>query len=154
MSHRYPSQSQRTGKRAGSRDRAKTVTEPTAPGAVGSMPAAPWPTSAATLTAGRWGVGTEGLVAFQDDHRRAVGVELLKHLADTFTGLQRRRVLGAQRHVVCLGNRLQLRYEAFNFLNTPQFAAPSRTLGSADFGRITSTVINNREMQFGLKYLF
>jgi hypothetical protein len=51
-------------------------------------------------------------------------------------------------------HRLQLRYEAFNFLNTPQFAAPSRTLGNADFGRITSTVINNREMQFGLKYIF
>ena len=52
------------------------------------------------------------------------------------------------------GHRLQFRYEAFNFLNTPQFAAPSRSLGSADFGRINSTVINNREMQFGLKYLF
>jgi hypothetical protein len=52
------------------------------------------------------------------------------------------------------GHRLQFRYEAFNFLNTPQFSAPSRSLGSADFGRISSTVINNREMQFGLKYLF
>jgi hypothetical protein len=52
------------------------------------------------------------------------------------------------------GHRLQFRYEAFNFLNTPQFNAPSRTLGAADFGRINSTVVNNREMQFGLKYLF
>lgn len=52
------------------------------------------------------------------------------------------------------GHRLQFRYEAFNFLNTPQFGAPSRTLGSSDFGRVTGTVINNREMQFGLKYLF
>jgi hypothetical protein len=52
------------------------------------------------------------------------------------------------------GHRLQFRYEAFNFLNTPQFAAPSRSLGAADFGRINSTVINNREMQLGLKYLF
>jgi hypothetical protein len=50
--------------------------------------------------------------------------------------------------------RLQFRAEAFNFLNTPQFNAPSRTFGSADFGRISSTVINNREMQFGLKYKF
>jgi len=54
----------------------------------------------------------------------------------------------AERH------RLQFRYEAFNFLNTPQFSAPSRTLGAADFGRINSTIINNREMQFGLKYSF
>jgi hypothetical protein len=52
------------------------------------------------------------------------------------------------------GHRLQLRYEAFNFLNTPQFSAPSRSLGAADFGRISSTIINNREMQFGLKYIF
>jgi hypothetical protein len=51
------------------------------------------------------------------------------------------------------GHRIQVRWESFNFTNTPQFSAPSRTLGAADFGRITSTIINNREMQFGLKYL-
>ncbi|HUQ95960.1 MAG TPA: TonB-dependent receptor [Bryobacteraceae bacterium] len=52
------------------------------------------------------------------------------------------------------GHRIQVRWEAFNFTNTPQFSAPARTLGAADFGRITSTIINNREMQFGLKYIF
>jgi hypothetical protein len=52
------------------------------------------------------------------------------------------------------GHRLQFRYEAFNFLNTPQFSAPSRSLGAAEFGRINSTIINNREMQFGLRYMF
>ena len=41
------------------------------------------------------GVGTERLVALQDDHRRAVRVELLEHLADAFAGLQRRRILRA-----------------------------------------------------------
>ena len=56
--------------------------------------------------------------------------------------------------VITEGHRLQFRYEAFNFLNTPQFAGPDRMLGSATFGRISSTVINNREMQFGLKYMF
>ena len=51
-------------------------------------------------------------------------------------------------------HRVQFRWEAFNFLNTPQFNAPSRTLGDATFGRITSTITSNREMQFGLKYSF
>ena len=57
------------------------------------------------------GVGAERLIALQNDHRRTVGVELAEHLADTFTGLQRRRILGAQRHVVRFGNGLQLRHE-------------------------------------------
>ena len=52
------------------------------------------------------------------------------------------------------GHRIQFRFEAFNFLNTPQFNAPSRSLGAADFGRIGGTVSNNREMQLGLKYIF
>jgi hypothetical protein len=52
------------------------------------------------------------------------------------------------------GHQLQFRWEAFNFLNTPQFSAPSASLGSATFGRISSTIANNREMQFALKYLF
>jgi hypothetical protein len=51
-------------------------------------------------------------------------------------------------------HRMQFRWEVFNFLNTPQFGAPDRSLGSATFGRVTSTVINNREMQLGLKYIF
>jgi hypothetical protein len=51
-------------------------------------------------------------------------------------------------------HRVQFRWEAFNFLNTPQFSAPSSSLGSATFGRISSTITNNREMQFGLKYFF
>ena len=51
------------------------------------------------------------------------------------------------------GHRIQIRYEAFNFLNNPQFSAPSRSLGAADFGRIGGTAINNRAMQLGLKYL-
>ncbi|MFN7923673.1 MAG: carboxypeptidase regulatory-like domain-containing protein [Bryobacteraceae bacterium] len=52
------------------------------------------------------------------------------------------------------GHNVQFRWESFNFFNTPQFSAPDRTLGSATFGQITSTVVNNREMQFGLKYRF
>jgi hypothetical protein len=52
------------------------------------------------------------------------------------------------------GHKLQFRWESFNFLNSPQFSAPDRTLGSATFGQITSTAVNNREMQFALKYVF
>lgn len=52
------------------------------------------------------------------------------------------------------GHKLQFRWEAFNFTNTPQFSGPDRTLGSPTFGAITSTAVNNREMQFALKYLF
>jgi hypothetical protein len=52
------------------------------------------------------------------------------------------------------GHHIQFRWESFNFLNTPQFSGPSRLLGSADFGRINATLLNNREMQFGLKYIF
>ena len=51
-------------------------------------------------------------------------------------------------------HRVQFRWESFNFLNTPQFSAPSRSVGAADFGRINSTAVNNREMQCGLKYIF
>jgi hypothetical protein len=52
------------------------------------------------------------------------------------------------------GHKVQFRWESFNFLNTPQFSSPDRTLGSATFGQITSTAANNREMQFGLKFIF
>ena len=51
-------------------------------------------------------------------------------------------------------HRIQFRWEAFNFLNTPQFSAPARSVGQATFGRISSTITDNREMQFGLKYSF
>jgi hypothetical protein len=50
--------------------------------------------------------------------------------------------------------KVQFRWEAFNFTNSPQFNAPGRSLGGADFGRIGSTAVNNREMQFALKYIF
>jgi hypothetical protein len=52
------------------------------------------------------------------------------------------------------GQGLEFRWEAFNALNTPQFANPGGVLGSTNFGRVTSTRINNREMQVALKYVF
>jgi outer membrane receptor protein involved in Fe transport len=52
-------------------------------------------------------------------------------------------------------DRLQLRLEVFNITNTPSFAVPDGALGSATFGRITSTGNNvPRQFQFAAKYLF
>jgi hypothetical protein len=55
---------------------------------------------------------------------------------------------------VAEGHTLQFRWEAFNFLNTPQFGAPNNVLTNSTFGQISSTIIDQREMQFGLKYQF
>ena len=53
------------------------------------------------------------------------------------------------------GARLQLRYEVYNVTNVANFQNPVSTLGSADFGSITSTGNSTpRQMQFGLKLLF
>ncbi|HEU0138115.1 MAG TPA: TonB-dependent receptor [Bryobacteraceae bacterium] len=52
------------------------------------------------------------------------------------------------------GHRFQFRWEAFNLWNTPQFRAPNAQLGGPSFGQITSTWLDNRQMQFALKYLF
>jgi outer membrane receptor protein involved in Fe transport len=50
--------------------------------------------------------------------------------------------------------RLEMRFEAFNALNTPQYAAPDANLGDGTFGQVTSTQINNRELQLAAKYFF
>lgn len=50
--------------------------------------------------------------------------------------------------------RLQFRAEAFNFTNTPTFGQPGTGFGSANFGIITGTVTQARQVQLGLKLLF
>jgi hypothetical protein len=55
--------------------------------------------------------------------------------------------------------RAQFRAEAFNLTNTPTFFLPSATnaaltLGSATFGKLTSSSATGRQLQFGLKLLF
>lgn len=47
--------------------------------------------------------------------------------------------------------RLQFRADAFNLFNTPQFGFPNAAIGSPTAGRITSTIGDNRSMQFALK---
>lgn len=49
---------------------------------------------------------------------------------------------------------LTFRAEFFNAFNTPQFGAPGATLGTPTFGRVTSTNVDNRQIQLALKYQF
>jgi hypothetical protein len=52
------------------------------------------------------------------------------------------------------GHELQFRWEAFNVLNHPAWGNPNATLTNPQFGQITSTNGNMRQMQFALKYVF
>jgi hypothetical protein len=57
------------------------------------------------------------------------------------------------------GSRLQFRTEFFNAFNNVNFAIPSASLGqqgaaTPGFGQISSTASNQRQIQFGLKYIF
>jgi outer membrane receptor protein involved in Fe transport len=68
---------------------------------------------------------------------------------------QRRMDMSLFKDVVFGTQRLQLRLEVFNVTNTPSFAVPDGALGSATFGRITSTGNNvPRQFQVAAKYLF
>jgi hypothetical protein len=49
---------------------------------------------------------------------------------------------------------LQFRAELFNAFNTPQFGNPGSSVGNGDFGQVTSTRADNRQIQFGLRYQF
>jgi len=49
--------------------------------------------------------------------------------------------------------RLQFRFEAFTFSNTPRFGAPGNVLGTANFGVITGAN-TPRNLQFGLKLIW
>ena len=57
------------------------------------------------------GVGVERLVALEDDHRVAVGVELLEVGADALHRDECRRVVGVHRHGVGFAHLLQGRNE-------------------------------------------
>lgn len=50
--------------------------------------------------------------------------------------------------------QLQLRVEAFNLTNTPQFGSPNSDMAGGYFGKVTGTVGNPRVMQFAVKLNF
>ena len=50
--------------------------------------------------------------------------------------------------------KLSLQIQAFNALNHPQFGAPNANESSGSFGTITSTTLDNREVQLVAKYFF
>jgi hypothetical protein len=50
--------------------------------------------------------------------------------------------------------KVQLRGESFNFFNTPQFAAPNTSVGSSNFGVVTSQANNPRLIQVAAKLMW
>ncbi|MEZ5395898.1 MAG: hypothetical protein R2724_24225 [Bryobacterales bacterium] len=59
----------------------------------------------------------------------------------------------SRRFTITERQSLQLRFESFNFTNTPVFGRPNTAIGSANAGVIT-TAGEPRRIQFGLKYAF
>ncbi|NWG12347.1 MAG: hypothetical protein HXY20_02295 [Acidobacteria bacterium] len=47
--------------------------------------------------------------------------------------------------------RVHFRLDTFNLFNTPVFCFPNASIGSPTVGKITSTLADNRDLQFGLK---
>jgi hypothetical protein len=51
------------------------------------------------------------------------------------------------------GHRIQVRVEVFNLFNQQRFGQPGNSIGTASFGKITSSA-DGRVAQLGIKYLF
>jgi hypothetical protein len=50
--------------------------------------------------------------------------------------------------------KLQFRAEFFNIMNTPQLQVPNRTFNTPQFGTITETIADNRDVQLALRFLW
>jgi hypothetical protein len=63
------------------------------------------------------------------------------------TSLSKRFSLGGQSNV-------EFRWDAFNLFNHPGFGFPNANIGNPSAGRISTTIVDNRSMQFALKVNF
>jgi hypothetical protein len=50
--------------------------------------------------------------------------------------------------------QLQFRAESFNLTNTPAFGLPGASFGTSQFGSISGTARDPRDIQLSLKFLF
>lgn len=94
--------------------------------------------------------------AFENPASTATGLAVLGSSPTQVTGPAYRRLdLSLFREIgLVRGTRLQLRAEAFNVTNTPNFSAPGSLNFTAPstFASITSTRDNSRELQFAAKF--
>ena len=52
------------------------------------------------------------------------------------------------------GDHLEFRVEVFNLPNLPIWGQPGSQLGTPNYGVITSTRMDSRQVQLGLKFVF
>jgi hypothetical protein len=60
----------------------------------------------------------------------------------------------SKRFAMAGGSNVEFRWDAFNVFNHPGFGFPNRNIGNPSVGRITTTIVDNRSMQFALKVNF
>ena len=60
----------------------------------------------------------------------------------------------SKRFTVVGGSNVEFRWDVFNLFNHPGFGFPNSAIGNPNAGRIASTVVDNRSMQFALKLNF
>ena len=60
----------------------------------------------------------------------------------------------SKRFTIAGRTNLEFRWDAFNLFNHPAFGFPNANIGNGSVGRITTTIADNRSMQFALKLNF
>jgi hypothetical protein len=60
----------------------------------------------------------------------------------------------SKRFSVVGSSNIEFRWDAFNLFNHPGFGFPQQNFDNVNAGRITTTIVDNRSMQFSLKFNF